>query len=127
MMFSQLSTQFVEENNQKKALIILDRNLDLFPLECAEFDYYTTIIINDYFKIKQEEKAKSLLNKFSNQIYRKIEKLKMENKNDEDKYETRIQVYLLDELLRISNEYLPNDKITKDLETKTLEYRNLLD
>jgi hypothetical protein len=124
-MFSGLASQYIVENNMEKAQVVLDRCMELFPAEVADLDYYTPEIIENYFKIKQDDKAKSLLTKFLNQIYKKLEKIKKENNKDKNNYESQMQLYLLNYLLNVSGKFIPNDQITKDLQVKFDEYRSL--
>jgi hypothetical protein len=80
--------------------------------------------IEAYFKLNQMEKAKILLANYMKSNINAIETLN--KKNDTDKYKVQQQVYFLSELLRISQEYIPDDKITGDLQSKFEQYKSII-
>jgi len=125
-MFARLASQFIEENQNEKALLILDQCMDLFPNEIAEYDYSAIELINSYFKIKQETKAKSIIAKFSDLIFAKLDLLKKGEKNEDNMYQIQVQAYLLKELVNISNKFVPNEKLTKDIQTKMEEVQYMM-
>jgi len=106
--------------------LILDQCMDLFPNEIAEYDYSAIELINSYFKIKQETKAKSIIAKFSDLIFAKLDLLKKGEKNEDNMYQIQVQAYLLKELVNISNKFVPNEKLTKDIQTKMEEVQYMM-
>ncbi len=83
-------------------------------------------IIYNYFKIKQETKAKNLLETSMKTMTNGIESLKKEKKDEERQRNLKIKIYTLNELYRISNEFIPNDQITNELQSKVTKYMGLM-
>jgi hypothetical protein len=119
-MFSMLASQFIRENDQANSMMVMDRCLDLFPSKVAELDYYSIEFIENYFKIGKDAKAKTMLVEYANSIYSKLESMQKENSSGK-----QIQLYLLNELYRISSNYLPQDKISNEIQEKIKQIQSV--
>jgi hypothetical protein len=123
-MFTRLANQLTAETNSEKALKVVDFCMELFPENVARYDYHMLDFIGCYFKNGQTEKAKSLLISYMKSTINEIEALK--KSKEKDNYNLQLQVYILSEMLRISQEFLTDDQITKDLQAKFEEYQTLM-
>jgi hypothetical protein len=123
-MFAKLANQLIIEDKKDKALHVLDYCIDAFPVENTQYNYSILDFIQNYFKIGQEQKARNLLDKYSQTTTNEIERLIKLKKTGPGDSEIRMQVSIFNELMRISEEFIPNDEITKNLNRSWLKYKS---
>ena len=125
-LFSTLSSQLVLEQKNEKANEVMDYCLDLFPQEFAPYSYFILDFIKNYFRSSQTIKAKNLMFEFAKTTTGQIENLQKTKETTANKREIQMQVYLLFELSKIAEEFMPNEEFTINLQAKCLEYENYI-
>lgn len=64
-LFSDLAEQLLKEGKKEKALEVLDRCMELMPVDKVPYDYQVLGIIEAYYKAGAEEKANDVLNGYA--------------------------------------------------------------
>ncbi len=124
--FSTLANQLVLEKKDQKSVDVMDKCIDLFPSEFAPYNYNVVDFIRNYFKVSQTIKAKNLMSDFSKSTINDIEKFQKMKENSANKEEIQMHVYILNELSKIAEEFMPNEEFTINIQAKCLEYGNYI-
>jgi len=97
-LFNRLATQLIAENKTDSAHKVLDKLVEIFPDRQLAFDYYMVPIIENYYKIGQNEKADEVATKLNNRLtqwinyYNKLDP-KFSSNVDVDKIVSLLKLY----------------------------------
>ena len=102
--FNRLATQLIAENKKDSAQKVLDKLVEIFPDRQLPFDYYMVPIVENYYKIGQNEKADEVATKLNNRLtqwityYKKLDP-EFSSNIDVDKIVSLLKLY------DVSNKY----------------------
>ncbi len=113
--FGMLAEELVNEGKKDKAVKVLDRISKILPNERITYDYQIFSIANGYFQAGQKSKGEEVLKKMQQVTMENLEYFKSIPKNQLSgvAYEIRINMMLLQEIIRMSTAY-KLDNMTKD-------------
>ncbi len=121
--FGRLAEALISEGKADSAEMVLEKCLQLMPDELIPYDIFTLSVAECYFRLNETEKALVITNKLKDNVYNELDYLvSLDTKYDQAlNYEKRLNLHILNELVRITREY-GSDDLSKVIESRFHDY-----
>jgi hypothetical protein len=105
--FGRLAEELLNEGEKDKAIKVLDKISKMLPNERVSYNYEIFSIANGYFQAGQKSKGEEVLKKMQQVTVENLEYFKSLPKSQLDGvgYEIRINIYMLQEIIRMASVY----------------------
>ena len=117
--FSRLAEALLAEGKIDSARNVLDRSIEVLPNNRVPYNFFSIPVAESYYRINDTEKANDIVKQLSDILLDELGYyLNLEPRYSSSlDYEKRLNLHMLQELIRITGEYNQED-ISKDLEEK---------
>jgi hypothetical protein len=117
--FNRLADELIAENKPDSAVKILDRVIELLPLNKFPYDFFVIGLIETYYKTNETEKANTLISGYAINTLENLEYyISLEPRIATSiQNEIELNIQILQELISVSDKYGQNE-IKQDFETK---------
>ncbi|NJK87088.1 MAG: hypothetical protein HC906_15055 [Bacteroidales bacterium] len=121
--FSRLSDELIQEGKLDSARVVMEKCEEVLPNERVPYNIFNLPLVENYFRLGENEKALEMMNKLKNNAYNELDYVvslepKFANLLD---YEKRLNLHIINELGNIAQTYGVND-LQQEFETKLQEY-----
>lgn len=109
--FVDVARQYLSENNKEKAIELLDESQRLFIKEKVPYDIFTIDILETYFMADAKEKGMALFQELKDDVlynlnyYAQLDEIKQARAFNE----VRTELYMMQQLARISERFVPDE------------------
>ncbi len=127
ILFNRLASQLIEEGKNDKALKALDRSFEVMPDDVVPFDVFTMFLVENYYKLGENEKANAITKRLVDISAKEIEyynSLSPELKRAFSK-DSQQAMGIMQRLYQMVNQQYPQDEATqKEIQNRISPYFN---
>jgi hypothetical protein len=105
--FGRLAERLINEGKKDSARIVLDRCMEIMPHERVPYDYFMLLIIENYYRLGYNEKARQYVNTLSDVTGEELGYFLGTEKRFRSKldYELQLRMHIMQELVRMTEVY----------------------
>jgi len=116
--FGRLAETLINEGKRDSARVVLDRCMEIMPHERVPFDYFMLQIIENYYRLGYNEKARQCVIQLSDVTGEELGYFLESDKRFRNKldYELQLRMHIMQELVRMTEQYDQKEISDKQLQ-----------